>query len=361
LSIFVPYFPNLEKVVVKKQLPKLLKGSVFGITTYYNPAGYSNKLENYRKFRDGLRRQGLPLATVELAFGDKPFALTQDDAEILLQYRTTTVLWHKERMFNAALQHLPVHCDKIVWLDADILFLDDQWVEKTSALLQEYAIIQPFSHAIRFPKGVDKPVRDDFDKISKGLSEYHGYVFSHKTAGKGIKVMNSGLVWAGRREIFDRCGFYDKLILGTGDRFMAGAFQGFRYLDDRQRFNQLMIEDQNRWISRVFELVQGSVYYQEGVIGHLFHGTMRNRQYHKRTHLLKKYEFDPSLDITADEQGVIWKWASGKKEFHREVTEYFHSRREEDDDSLVVRWYGMLVRKALALKSRLYHLWLRYK
>lgn len=361
MSIFVPYFPNLEKVVVKKRLPKPLGGSIWGITTYYNPAGYSNKLENYNKFREGLRRQGLPLATVELAFGDKPFALDSGDADLLLQYRTSSVLWHKERMFNVALKHLPADCDKVVWLDADIIFQDDRWVEKTSALLQEYAVIQPFSHAIRFPKGVDKPVQKDFDNIGKGLSEYHGYVFSHKTAGRGIKVMNSGLAWAGRREIFDHYGFYDRLILGTGDRFMAGAFQGFRYLDDRQRFNNLMIDDQNRWIADVYSMVLGSVYYQEGVIGHLFHGTMRNRKYHKRTHLLKNYEFDPSRDIAPDESGAMWKWASDKQDLHREVTAYFHSRREEDEDSLIVRWYGTVVRKALAVKSRLYHLWLRYK
>jgi len=338
-----------------------LPGTIWGISTFYNPAGYGNKLLNYRKFHDGLKRQGLPLLTVELAFGDNPFELQTSDADILLQFRTTSVLWHKERMFNAALKGLPQECDKIVWLDADILFQDEEWVTKTRKLLEEFVIIQPFSHVIRFPKGVEKPSPAEIEQIRVNKPDYHGYVYSHKTPGRSLKLMNSGLAWAGRREVFDQLGFYDKLILGTGDRFMAGAFFGFRYIDDIQRFNYKMIDDQNRWILDIYGKIQGSVYYQDGIIGHLFHGTIRNRKYHKRTHLLKKYDFDPLADIGPDHEGGIWKWTTQKTAFHQEVEAYFSSRKEEDNDHLFIRARDFLTRKALALKSRLYHLQLKLK
>ncbi len=360
MSGFVPYVPSVNKVVTDIQKSQSLAGSIWGITTYYNPASYSNKLVNYRKFHSGLQRQGLKLVTLELAFGDSDFELHNEDADILIQKRTTSVLWHKERLMNIGLEALPPGCDKIVWLDADILFFDDDWVAKTCELLEKYVVIQPFSHVVRFPKGIYLPNDRDHEKIRKGDPEYHGFAYSYKSHSHVFKVKNSGLAWAGRRSVFRKHGFYDKLILGTGDRFMAGAFMGFRYTDDYGRFTQTMLDDQDQWIDRIYKIVQGSVYYQEGIIGHLFHGTLRNRKYHKRTNVLKKYAFDPFNDIVPDEE-KIWKWASGKEDFHREVKEYFLSRREEDRDHPIIIISDWIHRKSMALKSKVYRWRIRFK
>ena len=64
-----------------KTLPEKLNGTFWGITTYYNPQKYRNKIENYRKFRNASKRQGLKLLTVELAFGDNDFELKKSDYE----------------------------------------------------------------------------------------------------------------------------------------------------------------------------------------------------------------------------------------------------------------------------------------
>jgi hypothetical protein len=41
---------------------------ICAMTSYFNPMGYTSRRRNYQLFRDALRRQGLPLATIELAF-----------------------------------------------------------------------------------------------------------------------------------------------------------------------------------------------------------------------------------------------------------------------------------------------------
>jgi hypothetical protein len=310
------------------QDPTNLPGTIWGLTTYYNPAGYSKKLINYREFSKSLKAQNLKLLTVELAFGDSEFELSEEDADILIRYRTENKLWHKERLLNLGLGLLPEDCDKVVWLDADILFFDPLWVEKTARLLEKYRIIQPFSFAVRFPHDRNILSRRNINKIRRNDPAYQGFIYSFKQPRGALKVQNSGLAWAGRRDIFLRHGFYDRLILGSGDKLMGGAFLGFRFADEFQRFPGKMIDHQNQWILKIHREVGGSVTYQDGVIGHLFHGTMTKRNYFERTNILKDNDFDPVKDIMPDSNG-IWKWATDKTEMHHKIIDYFHSREED--------------------------------
>jgi len=92
--------------------------TLWGITCYFNPVGYRRRLDNYRIFRQRLK---VPLVAVELSF-DKKFQLASADADILVQLHGSAVLWQKERLLNVALKSLPQVCDKVAWLDCDIVF-----------------------------------------------------------------------------------------------------------------------------------------------------------------------------------------------------------------------------------------------
>src|SRR5258708_13711465 len=115
--------------------PVELPGELWGITTYFNPAAFSLKLDNLRVFSTNVRRQGLKLVLVELAFGENPHAVPGDWADRIIRVRSDSILWQKERLLNIALEQLPETCDKVAWLDADILFGNDQWVDETTRLL----------------------------------------------------------------------------------------------------------------------------------------------------------------------------------------------------------------------------------
>jgi hypothetical protein len=54
----------------------LASGTIWGITSFFNPEGYQNKLDNFRLFREQVTfGQGLPLVVVELGFGSNKFQL----------------------------------------------------------------------------------------------------------------------------------------------------------------------------------------------------------------------------------------------------------------------------------------------
>ena len=126
-------------------------GHFWGVTTYFNPAAYATKLRNLETFATRLRQQGLKLLIVELAFGEAPFAVPCELADSILRLRSNAVLWQKERLLNLALSQLPEVCDKVAWLDGDILFTNDEWVSQTSRLLEEHQVVQPYQLAAWLP------------------------------------------------------------------------------------------------------------------------------------------------------------------------------------------------------------------
>lgn len=133
--------------------PRHLPGELWGITTFYNPAGYTNKMTHLRRFAHGVRAQGLRLMVVELAFGDAPFEVPAGLSDRLVRRRAESVLWQKERLLNIGLRDLPTACDKVCWLDADLIFENDDWASETSRLLDSYVVVQPFESACWLPKG----------------------------------------------------------------------------------------------------------------------------------------------------------------------------------------------------------------
>ena len=158
------------------ELPQNLPGTFWGLTTFYNPAGYGNKKENYIRFRETSKNQGLNLLAVELVFGNAGFELNEHDADILIQLRVANncVLWQKEALLNVGLKNLPKDCDKIAWIDCDILFKNDHWIEDTCDLLEKYVVVQPFSHATRlWPEQWNI---DDCRELSDGLKEERCYM-----------------------------------------------------------------------------------------------------------------------------------------------------------------------------------------
>jgi hypothetical protein len=111
---------------------------------------------------------------VELAFGRGPFDLAPDDADLLVQIRGGNVLSQKERLLNLGVSRLPKDCDKVVWLDAGILFDRADWAVETARLLQEYVVVQPFLGRVRLGPGCS-PANVEALPVGLGAGEvYYG-------------------------------------------------------------------------------------------------------------------------------------------------------------------------------------------
>jgi len=314
--------------------PKKLSGSFWGITAFFNPDGNRKRVENYRKFRKSSRAQGLKLLCVELAFDNADFGLGKGDADKLIQLRASTMLWQKERLFNVALENLPKNCDKVAWLDADILFNNNEWVKETGKLLESYRVVQPYSFIVRLPENKSWLNHNKLPYGNKEGEKIHsmGYGIAHfgkKQLPTFIKHGHTGFAWAARKSILDKHGFYDRLITGSGDSLMAHALYGSPYSHVKRCSPKKMQRDQQKWMEKIFGDVQGSVYYTHGLIFHLWHGHYENKRFHHRLRVLEKYGFDPQVDIKIGKNGC-WVWATEKDGLHQEIREYFWARNKTE-------------------------------
>ena len=311
---------------------RALPGNLWAVTAYYNPAGYRNKRENYRAFRSGLADRGVPLLTVEAAFGDEPVELSPHDAEVLVQLRGSDVLWQKERLLNLAIERLPESCDKVAWLDGDVLFANDQWAAETARLLEMYCVVQLFSHCARLPRGASS-CEPAFLPFGPGENElFHGVAYGVATRGPAaledfFLSGHTGYGWAARREVLEGHGLYDANPLGNGDMDIAQAMWGNRAyfaMDNRSAASKPHLE---RWASRFAAHVDGSVGYVDGLVLHLWHGDSSGRSYDDRLRSLSA--FDPENDLEIDLDTGLYRWKHPAGDLRDFANRYFELRQEE--------------------------------
>lgn len=323
--------------------PARLPGELWGLAAFFNPAGYESKARNFHRFCRGVRRQGLQLLTVELAFGDAPFELDDGVCDRVLRRRSDTVLWHKERLLNVGLEHLPRDCDKVVWVDADVVFENDDWVEEARRGLERYVALQPYEQACWLPRGVEWAPPEAFSHgqgegralpgMALTLSHLRHAAERRRALASFFEHGHTGFAWAVRRAAVAADGLYDGHILGSGDFVMAHAMYGNRDLWRGHHWycrglGAAQVRHLGAWSRRFYEKVQGSVSYVPGRVLHLWHGSSDHRLYQERLRILEEGAFDPATDIAVDATGV-WCWTSAKPKLHRRVQEYFLARRED--------------------------------
>ena len=311
--------------------PQKLGGTLWAVTTFYNPAGYGSKKENYDRFRSALARAEVPLLAVELAFGDAPHELGPGDADRLVQLRGTDVLWQKERLVNIGVRELPDDCDQVAWLDADVLFARSDWAVETSRLLRDHVVVQPFSHCVRLPAGATScepatlPFGPGEGELFYGISwgvRANGRRSLRRYADHG----HTGFAWAARRGLLERHGLYDANLLGNGDTDVAHAtlgstsYWGLRKLGEQARAHL------RRWAGPFAADVGRSVAYVDGVLTHLWHGSQRDRLYDRPLDVL--LTFDPERDLVVGSDG-LYHWADASAELRAWSRDYFLARRED--------------------------------
>jgi hypothetical protein len=304
-------------------------GNLWAITSYFNPASYRRKLQNYHIFR---RRLAVPLVTVELSQSGL-FELAPGDADVLIQLRGGDVMWQKERLLNVALGHLPPECVYIAWIDCDIVFDRENWAAAAVRELERTSLCQLFRTVYHLrqdaPPGAVGRELASSNKESIGYACALGLVTSTASTTDGIPgTFKRGHAWCARRELLVKHGFYDRNVIGNGDKVLVFAATG--QVDDFMMdmgFAPAHAEDCRRWAAG-FRREVSSVGYIDGDIFHLWHGDLQRRQYRARHQILRASNYDPAADIALDEQGC-WRWNSPKWEMHRRVREYFWQREED--------------------------------
>ena len=289
------------------------------ITCFFNPLNFKQNLSNYFQFKKYIKGLNYPLYTAELTFNDNTSQLMDD--EYTWKIQTNDILWHKERLLNLISKKVPAKYKKIIWMDADVFYKDDSWIDKTSESLNRYKIVQPFSKCIYL---------DKFGNVL--INNRIGLVYGYKNIPKDFRVWNynSGFAWAAKREFFENFGLFDRGILGSGDGFMVNTFTKNATFDlyvERFKWNEHIVKDYLNWSIPVINYIGDDIGYIDAEIYHNWHGDLVNRMYLQRAEILK--DFNPFTMLKEDQNG-LWNWNDiVDQDFKNKVINYFRQRKED--------------------------------
>lgn len=283
------------------------------ITCFFNPTNSQILKRNYSEFR---KRLDCPITTVELAFGDQSFFI---EDSIKIRGNNRHIMFQKERLLNIALASLPDSIDKVAWLDADIIFNNPNWYRDTEAALDQFPVVQLFDEFFELNHG------KAFANQSLGIGKIIETQGSKRSWSEGM--VKIGIAWAAQRKVL-REGFFDRHILGSGDRLFLNACMSWWDCPRIQWLPPRLRKEFLDWGLAISQEVCGKVGYIHGKVQHLPHGSTEGRAYEKRSQILVRAQFNPETDICLDENGV-YKFTSANPELMQDILLYFSKRNED--------------------------------
>ena len=331
-----------------------LDSDLWVMTTYFNLAGWSSRLENYRAFRRALRS---PLLTVEWNPGAK-YQLGGGDADLLLQIAGGDAMWQKERLLGRGLAALPAHVRYVAWVDCDVIFADPAWHENTRRLLEHHPVVQPYRRAVYLDEEVTRRVvegaaietipqdgafsrpsfLDVFERLGDDITRVDlGRRFVPAAGGEGrYNFMDRpayGHAWAAQRDVIRRIGFYDRCVVGAGDLLFDYAIIGHseELIANHRSVGWDFYGDSasyREWARTALSICRGRTRCGEGTLLHLFHGSLDDRQYKSRIDGLLPFRLDLDQDIVAA-PGEPWSWRRRETELSGYFLSYLRKRRED--------------------------------
>lgn len=296
---------------------------LYVILPYFNYCHYHRRLELFSEFVGRYAgTRGVRLVVVEGTIKGETFQLPSFSRVFLhIKVELPDQVWIKENLINLGVKHLPVGWKYMAWVDADLTFLNTNWVQDTVRLLGEVDVVQLFHTAINMgPEGEAMKIDQSFCYMA--LKSNRPY---HKNAKYGF--WHPGFAWAMTRESYEKLGgLLDCAILGSGDRHMAlsligkGAWSYHGGVTEGYREKVRLFEE------KCFGLRFG---YVPGTILHHFHGSLKDRQYVDRWLILVRHKYDPFKDIYYDKNGLLKLNIEGRR-MQEDIRGYFMGRKEDN-------------------------------
>lgn len=285
------------------------------ILPYFNFCGFKRRRQLFLEFIH--RYKNLKIVVVE-AIGSAP--LGRIDVWKHIKLKTDSKIWLKENLINIGVKALPQNWKYMAWIDADIQFLNENWVHETIDKLQTENVVQLWQTAMNLG------LHGETIKIDKS--------FAYMFMGSGTKWMPSdkygfwhpGYAWACTHEAYETMGgLIDWAILGSGDRHMAMCVAG---LGEQSAPGN--IHTNYKTLLKIYEnkVRNFKISWINGTIVHYWHGSFADRRYKERWDILTKNGFDPFEDIGYTNDGLVQLTESGAR-FEKFLDDYFTGRRED--------------------------------
>lgn len=292
------------------------------VSVVFSPFGQATRFRLGQEYIDRMteteKTQPMQLYVIELLYENQKSELKKEKNHITITVPDDYILWNKENLINIVIQKfLPTDWKYCAWIDADIEFLDSQWVEKTLQRFKETnaEFLQLFS----FCRYLDKE-----NQVSQYFkSTMYGYL-------NGIKntYLHPGFAWGCTRSAYEKInGLFEYGIVGGGDKFLSQSLlRRIPYMSHVHLSPSLTkkLHDFHKSIHR------STANYVNVIIQHHYHGERKNRQYTFRQRILTKYQFDPNQHLFRDpDLGLLIP--NFPEKMQHDVQKYFQTRKERED------------------------------
>ena len=309
------------------------------VTCVSNPVRFQSRYRLYRDFAKHMQDSGVDLYTVECAFGDRPFEVTDACNPRHLQLRTDCEMWHKENLLNLMIARLPSDWEYAAWIDADVHFIRPDWAAETVQQLQHYDIVQLFSEA--HDLGPDQHTFARYRSFAHSFAEgvprlqgagYYGGAPERREPGIAY-YHHPGYAWAIRRSAFDAVGgLLDFAVVGEADWIMARSILGeaeqVLYPGISAGYRRAILE----WQGRAVRHLRRNLGWVEGTLLHYWHGPKAKRNHWDRCRILVDAAFAPEPHLKRDWQGLYQLVDRGDEQsllLRDGLRHYFRSRNED--------------------------------
>ena len=292
--------------------------TLYVILPYFNFCGFKRRRSLFIEFVKQIQgTKGIRIVVSE-ALGPNP--LPNMGTFDHFGFETDSPIWLKENLINMAIRRLPKGWKYVAWIDADITFLNQNWVRDTVTELESYDIVQLFQTCVNLGS------KNEALKIDKSFGYMHRDSGTPYVVSARYGFWHPGYAWACTRKAWLQMdGLIEWAILGSGDRHMCLAWIG--RVKDSAPGN--IHPNYRAWLEEYECMCKGlEVSYVEGTILHHWHGRLEDRKYRERWEILTKNKFDPMADIGQTDSGLVQLSNSGRR-LEKELLEYFVGRRED--------------------------------
>jgi hypothetical protein len=273
---------------------------------FFNPASTKRILMNYLFVVNQFELQDLPVFTMELVFeGRKP------EIADAFHVKADSFMFHKERLCRLLEKKIPREFTKLAFLDADIVFSNPDWYKITSHFLERYDVVQPFEkcHWLDLTYSENTLTRETVLKMTDKVynTKYH-----------------PGFAWCFRRDWYNKTGFFDWAVTGSGDALSCAAWLKKTFPPN---FKSCPSAIKHEFLKFYYNDSPRITFLRGFEVSHLYHGARVNRQYVSRHELLEVDERISQL-VRLNSDGV-YEWID-KDKWNPLFLKYFKSRNDDD-------------------------------
>jgi hypothetical protein len=283
------------------------------IIVYYNFCNYKSRYEVAKKFIDKYNNT-LNLYIVELILENQNFEITNENNKNHLQLKTKYFLWYKENLINIAINKLlPKDWQYVSWIDCNLEFENEDFIEKTLDKLQQYDFVQMFS-MIKY-----------CDINNNIIETYKSFIYSVFT--ECDLSSKPGGAWACTKKGYEKIGKLFDVSLCESDCILAHA------LGLKQNYYKNKKSEYVKLIDGYIQNIINNnicVSFANNILLYHWHGNQENRNYHIfRKNMIMKYNYNPEIHIKYNNEDLIIPTMDCPFGLLEYIEKYYYSRKED--------------------------------